>query len=846
MPRNKLFLIDANAFCYRAYFALGDLKTSYGQPTAAIFGFVNFLNKIIKQESPKYIGACFDVSRDTFRKRIFSEYKIQRPETPEGLTVQFPLIKEILTAYGIAVIEKEGFEADDIIATLSGKAKTEGFDAVIISSDKDMLQLVDEHTTVFSPYRDKGTFYNQNKIKERFGVSPGQIADFIALCGDTADNIPGVKGLGPKSAQKLLAEFHSVEGIVKNIDKITPEKLQYLVKENIPLINLSHKLAVLKTDVDLGFDFEDLKLKERDQLLLYKMFQKLEFKSFLKDFTLGPGEQNIDSAEAGESNSISDFSGVGEIILFFCGGLTVFSPEKKLGITLQEKDFGPELKNLLSDEKINKTAHGLKELWLKLAKHNFKIAGACFDTMIAAYILNSSRAEYNLSSVIWDYLNVAANTQNLAPFKICEFIAGLKEKLRQELKDKDLMPLFVELEMPLVNVLAEMELTGVKIDLKLLKGLSVHLENELSALIEKIFQLAGASFNINSPKQLRQVLFEHLKLRVVKRTKSGPSTDEEVLSSLAKEHPLPNILLEYRKIMKIKSTYVDAFPLLLDEKTNRLHTSFNQTGTQTGRLSSSRPNLQNLPIKTEAGRQIRKAIIASSQDNCLVSSDYSQIELRVLAHISKDQSLISAFKNDKDIHKFTASLIYGLDEANITEEMREMAKRINFGIVYGLSAFGLARDLEIPQEEAQGFIDAYFLRYPQVKEYIQEQIKKAKACGFVATILGRRRYIPEINNKSKAVRQFAERQAVNAPIQGSASDLIKLAMIKIHNQIKEKRLETKMILQIHDELLFDLPENEVKDFAVLLRSAMEEIMPLDVPVKVEIKRGRNWLEMEPV
>lgn len=846
MPKEKLFLIDANAFCYRAYFALGDLKTSYGQPTAAIFGFVNFLNKFLKQENPEYIGACFDVSRDTFRQRIFSEYKIQRPKMPDELGSQFPLIKEILTGYGIAVIEKEGFEADDVIATLALKAKEEGFEVVIISSDKDILQLVAGGVSVFSPYKDKGTLWTEPEIKSRFGILPNQIADFIGLVGDTADNIPGVKGLGPKGAAKLLSEFGSLEKILKNADKIVPEKLKNLVKENIETITLSRSLAGLKSDVDLGFSSEDLKQRARDDLLLYKIFQRLEFKSFLKDLRFPQAGAKNDLSPATKAGSLSEFSGVDEMVLFYTQVLAVFSPGKNLGISLTEKDFSAQLAGLLSDKKINKTAHDLKELKLKLARHGLKIEGSCFDTMIAAYVLDPSRPSYDLNSIIWDYLSRAQDLSAFPEQEACSLIAKLKEILSQELTVKGLMPLFRDLEMPLVDVLTEMELSGVKIDLRFLKGLSSHLENELSALIEKIFQLAGTSFNINSPKQLRQILFENLKLRVVKRTKSGPSTDEEVLSVLAKEHALPNILLEYRKIMKIKSTYVDAFPALVDEHTGRLHTSFNQTGTQTGRLSSSRPNLQNLPVKTEAGRQIRKAIITSAPDYNLISSDYSQIELRVLAHISQDENLSLAFREDKDIHKFSASLIYGLSEADITDEMREVAKRVNFGIVYGLSAFGLSRDLGIGVDEAQGFIDAYFLRYPKVKEYIQGQIKKAKEDGFVATILGRRRYIPEINNKNQAIRQFAERQAANAPIQGSASDLIKLAMIKIHSQIKQKNLKTRMILQIHDELLFDSPIQEAVAFISLLKDTMEHAIELKVPVKVEIKKGKNWLEMEMV
>jgi DNA polymerase-1 len=506
---------------------------------------------------------------------------------------------------------------------------------------------------------------------------------------------------------------------------------------------------------------------------------------------------------------------------------------------------GENLKTILEAHGIKKISHDLKKIKISLAKEDIGLEGLHFDTMIGAYLLNPSKAEYSLTDIAWDYLGISTG-KIIDNQRAVDLILQLKPRLEKELREKSLSRLFTDLEMPLVGVLAEMEMNGIKLDLKVMEKLSKDIEKRLIKLIENIYDMSGSQFNINSTKQLREILFEKLKLPVVKKSKTGPSTDEEVLRNLAAQHKLPALLLEYRQLMKLKTTYVDTLPNLIDKNTGRIHTSFNQTGTETGRLSSSNPNLQNIPIKTEIGKNIRRAIISSGPKNYLLSCDYSQIELRILAHLSKDENLILAFKKDKDIHRSTASLIYGLDEQDITDAMREVAKRVNFGIIYGLTSYGLSRDLGIPVDQAQGFIDAYFLRYPKVKQYIQEQILKAQKNGFVTTLLERRRYIPEINNKNQGIRQFAERQAVNTPIQGSASDLIKLAMIKIHQQLGTGKLKAKMILQIHDELVFDVTQQELKELAGLVKDRMENVLKLDVPIKVDIKFGQNWLEMEEV
>ncbi|MFH1678158.1 MAG: DNA polymerase I [Candidatus Omnitrophota bacterium] len=871
MSEPRLYLVDATGFCYRAYYALIGLSTSFGQPTNAVYGFVNFLNKILKQDKPEYLGLCFDVSRDTFRQRKFPEYKIQRPPAPEDLTSQIPIIKQIIQAYRITIYEKAGFEADDLIATLNKKAK--GLNVVIVSSDKDMLQLVDEQTVVFNPYKDKGTIYDQRKIQEHFGIMPNQMVDFISLIGDLADNIPAVKGVGEKTAIRLMKDFNSIDELITNISKIKQEKLQKILKESIEQIIFNRSLIKLKDDIDLDFNLDKLELKDPDYPVLYKIFKQLEFKKFLnnpdfKDASLkskinphsgSPGKGINRRGEIAEFRNIKALvlaypirdiiQGEGDISnngLYHNGRLAFLAGEEKIFTELQEGNLNDEALDIIGNPEIKKIGHDLKILKTRMAKRNIRLEGLYFDTMLAAYLLNPSGAGYSLADLSWSYFGEVLDSRNIELDAVCSLIFNLKAVLEKELKEKGLDSLFFGLEMPLVDVLTDMQRNGVTIDSGFLKCLSSQVEKELIVLVDKIYELSGTRFNINSPKQLRNILFEKLKLPVKKKTKSGASTNEEVLNILSRQHPLPKLLLEYRKLAKIKSTYIDALPLLVNPKTGRIHASFNQAGTQTGRLSSANPNLQNLPVKGQLGRQIRKAVIAAGLDAFLVSFDYSQIELRILAHLSQDPNLIEGFRNDDDIHVATASLIYGLDKNDIDGQMREVAKRINFGIIYGLSSYGLSRDLSISQQEAGSFIDAYFLRYPKVKDYIQSQIERARRDGYVMTILGRRRYLPEINSKNTGIRQFAERQAVNTPVQGSAADLIKKAMVDIYRRLRELGLESKLILQIHDELLFEVPSSELDKLISLVRKEMEGCFTFSVPIKVVVKKGKNWLETEEV
>lgn len=845
MAKKSLFLIDATAFCYRAFYALSNLSTSAGQATNAIYGFINILNKILKEHTPDYLVCCFDLSRETFRQKKFAQYKMQRPEMPEGLVSQIPIIKEVVAAYGIPIFEKEGFEADDLIAQLAGKASLRSLAVTIVSSDKDILQLVSKYISVFSPNKDGGVLYDLAKVKERFGVAPELVVDIIALMGDAADNIPGVPGVGDKTAQKLVKEFGSLDKLIKNISKVKPEKVKKMILEYSQRIKLNKELIRLDQEVDVELDLKKAKTGQPNYAQLASIFKRLEFKKLLGELPEAADKPHPTYLSACNQSELA-------VLLKHCDEITIYgSTPEDLIFAIKDKFFSgkllqPQLREAISDLRIKKTGYDLKKLKVALFREGLILNGSDFDIMIAAYLLNPSRSSYALEDLALENLGEFIRQGSLESKEALALICRLKPMLQKALEEKDLSKLFSDLEMPLVSILATMEQDGIKLNLELLKNLSHDLEHRLIKLISDIYAASGTQFNINSPKQLGQVLFVKLGLPIIKKTKTGPSTDEEVLRRLTDKHTLPVLLLEYRQLTKLKNTYVDALPKLVDSSSGRVHTSFNQTGTETGRLSSSNPNLQNIPIKTDIGAKIRQAIITSGKDNCLLSCDYSQIELRVLAHLSGDHTLIEAFNNNQDVHRLTASLIYNLPESKVEEQMREVAKRVNFGIIYGQSAYGLSKDLNISVNQAQDFIDAYFLRYPKVKEYIDTQIKKAQTEGFVTTLLGRRRYIPEINNKNMGVRQFAQRQAVNTPIQGTASDLIKLAMIKIGAQIKGKNLKARMILQIHDELVFDLPISELSILTGIVKDEMENVMKLDVPIKIDMKKGANWLEMSAI
>ena len=858
MSGPKLCLIDANSLFYRAYFAIkAELATSSGQPTNAVFGFIKMVNKILDELKPEYLGVCFDVGKRTHRTEKFSAYKIHRAPMPDALLSQVPWIKEVVRGYRFAIFEKEGFEGDDVIATLTHRLKGKVGKVVIISSDKDILQLVGENVEVYNPYKEEGIVFTEETVKEKMGVEPARIGDLISLMGDASDNIPGAKGIGAKTARQLLSEFSDVEDLAKNNDKIKRESVRKIVRENLDLIRLSKELALLEKDVPLDFELEDLKVLSPDTDKLWDIFSRLEFKGMLKSlsenrlsFQDRPTFQ-ISKKAIGDTAQILLRIRQGKVFAFFINQDDLSGGVLKLNIALDEVDVYETddlvfLKELFSCSGGMAIGHDVKRAKHILRRYGIEPLCRFFDTMIAAYLLESSKKATVLEGLLWDYLSLKGVSRLDYLGKESHFLFSLEAALTKALKDKDLLRLFDDVELPLVDVLFEMESTGIAIDTKALKVLSHSLEKKLTKLIASIYESAQCQFNINSPKQLSDVLFNKLKLPVIKKTKTGVSTDEEVLTRLSRDYELPKILLEYRQLTKLKTTYIDALPELVDEKTGKIHSNFNQTGTETGRLSSNNPNLQNIPVKTELGRSIRQAFIPSNDYEALFSADYSQIELRVLAHLSEDEALIKAFKEDLDIHTYTASLIFGVAEKEVTGEMRESAKRVNFGIVYGMSAYGLARDLGIDPKTAEVFITEYFLRYPKVKTYLDSQIDFVKKNGYVMTLLGRRRYIQEINNPNASLRQFAERQAINAPIQGSAADLIKLAMVELHHRLKKEGLESRLVLQVHDELVFEVKKHEEKDLVKLVRTCMEKVMTLRVPVKVTIRLGKNWLDTEEI
>jgi len=852
MLDDKLCLIDANSLVYRAFFAVkAALATSGGQPTNAIFGFIRMVRRILDDVEPEYLAVCFDVGKVTHRTEKFAAYKQQRPPMPDSLAAQLPWIREIVRAYRFALFEKEGFEADDIIATLCHKTAKTFRKVVIVSSDKDILQLVGDRVEVYNPYKEEGLVFTPEVVEEKMGVVPERIRDLIALMGDASDNIPGVKGIGAKTALDLLKEFKDVDDLLRHRGRIKREAVRRALEEGEAFLALSRELAILRTDVPIEVEVEKLKIGAPDTAALWDLFTRLEFRGMLKEmaeegmaagpFVPAAGAAVAQASAAEVLPAVKKKKAFG---FFFPGeGPQVFVAVD--GKKTYRLEGAAEIKKIFS--LVGCVAVGYD---VKAARHLFAQWGvapqtAFFDVMLAAYLVGSVKGSFDFVPLVWNYLDMkGASAPSLAGQEPV-LMLRLKAALEDRLEKAGLTSLFDDVEMPLERILFDMERCGVAIDRKVLKALAHEIDKKLKGLIEGIYDAAGAAFNINSPKQLSEVLFGKLKLPVVKKTKTGFSTDEEVLTRLSSRHELPKALLEYRQLTKLKTTYVDVLPGLADAA-GRIHGSFNQTGTETGRLSSSNPNLQNIPIKTPMGRRIREAFVASGDGAQLLSADYSQIELRVLAHLSQDEVLSDAFRQEADIHRTTASLIFNREEADVTDEMRENAKRVNFGIIYGMSPYGLAKDLGIEPHMAEAFIQEYFLRYPRVKTYLESQIEHVREHGYVTTLLGRRRYIPEVHNKNLAVRQFAERQAINAPIQGSAADLIKVAMVRIDRRMKGEGLRSRLILQVHDELVFEMARKEKGDLPELVRREMEDVIKLRVPLKVALRSGPNWSTMEAI
>jgi DNA polymerase-1 len=926
----KLYILDGHNLIYRSYFAgmakgQPRMSTAKGFPTGAVYRFIRMLLKIVREEQPDYLAIAFDPEGPTVRSQVYEEYKAHRQPMPDDLSRQIPYIHKVVEAMNIPVLVVEGQEADDVIGTLALQAKKKGIDVTIISADKDMMQMVSKGLKVYDTLYDKE--YSPGSVLEKWGVEPEQIPDLLGLMGDASDNIPGVMGVGEKTAQELLSRYGSVENLLQHLDEISKPKLREALERDKDRARLSKELATIKTDVPLQLDWESLRRQEPREPELMELYRELEFKSLLREKAAAAEKEagaiaadggiktlhELPPAAAGSPVPPAKLPAVGQyqtilterdfqqvlsalerapefaidtettsldamraelvgISLCWQEGEGCYIPlsHRYLGVPRQLplQQVLSKLAPYLTDAAKKKCGQNLKYDWTVLARAGVKLQGMAFDTMVASYLLNPDKYVHKLDNIAKDYLDyqmmsyedvcgsgkkqigfdeVSVERATCYSAEDADIAFRLTRFLRPQIQAEGLEDLFLQVEMPLVEVLAHMEYEGFLVDAQVLQKVSKEMGEKLAALEEEIHQSAGRAFNINSPKQLAEVLFKKLQLEPRRITKTGQaSTDTDVLEELALVHPLPGKILEYRSLAKLKSTYADALPTLINPGTGRIHTSLNQTIAATGRLSSSEPNLQNIPIRTEEGKKIRQAFTAPA-GSVLLSADYSQIELRLLAHYSGDPNLVKAFKEGVDIHAQTASQIFGLPADKVSVDLRRLAKTVNFGIIYGLSPFGLAAQLKIPQSEAKRYIDSYYKYYQGVWEYKEKFFEEARAKGYVTTLLGRRRFIPKINARHRTERQEGEREAFNTPLQGSAADLIKLAMVNLARDIKQKGLESKLILQVHDELVFEVPEKEVNEMKAMVKKEMEGVgaycdTPLRVPLVVDVGTGKNWNE----
>ncbi|MEW6607588.1 MAG: DNA polymerase I [bacterium] len=883
----RLFLVDGHSLIYRAFYAIKLLSTSTGIPTNAVYGFTIMLLKLIKEEKPEYLAVVFDSKVPTFRHKKYPEYKAQRQKMPGEMQSQMSLIMEVISAFNIPIFAKDEYEADDIIGTIAKRYENEVDEIVVVSGDKDILQIVDDKIKVLATKKglSETVLYDVQGVNEKFGVQPHNIIDLLGLSGDTSDNIPGIKGVGEKTAVKLIQQFGDIENLLNNLNQVSNENLRENINGHSQSAIMSKELVTLDTTVPIEVDLEACKIKDYDKEKVFEILNRLEFKKLLKELGLYKKEVSGDYHIIADKdkfqillNSLKDTSlfsinlvttsinpmnaqivGIAISLKPYCAYYIPIAHEYPGAPPQLKKEYVLEaLKPFLEAINTKKLGQNIKYELIILTNHGIRLKGTKFDTMIASYLINST-AKHNLEEIILNYYGITkpsakdimAKGTSISAVEIqqageyacsnADFIHRLGDEiLRFRLNEENLISLFEEIEMPLVDVLAQMEQDGIKIDIYYLKELSQEFGKRLNDLEKEIYILAGTEFNINSPKQLGFILFEKLKMPVKKKTKTGFSTDEQVLKELSYYHELPDKLLEYREVSKLKSTYVEALISLTNPITHRLHTSYNQTIAATGRLTSSEPNLQNIPIRTELGNRIREAFIAD-EGYLLLSADYSQIELRLLAHISLDERLINAFRNDEDIHTQTAIEIFGGSPDLVTPEMRRAAKVVNFGITYGMSAYGLSQELKISPTQANEIINRYFERYPGVKSYIDKTIEEAKLKGYVSTLWGRKRYLPEINSESRQLREFAYRQAVNMPIQGSCADLIKIAMLNIYKKLD--RQKAQMLLQVHDELIFEVKKENLDEISGLVKECMEGAGQFLVPIKVDIHWGKNWGEI---
>jgi DNA polymerase-1 len=933
-PTERLFLLDGMALAYRAYFSFigRPLINSKGENTSAIYGFVTALMKILDEEKPEHIAVVFDTKEPTFRHRLFPDYKATRQKMPEDMAAQMDKLKEVVRAFNTPLLELPGFEADDIIGTLARRAEKEGVLTIMVTGDKDFMQLISPMIKMYKPGKSGGDpeFVEEPGVMEKFGVTPDRVTDVLGLIGDKSDNVPGVPGVGEKTAIPLIQKYGTMEELYAHVAEIAQKGLREKLIAHRETAFLSKHLVTIDTAVPVNVDFHSLRATPRDTPRLIRLFSDLEFKSLAARLreseeshvkpsappAILPQHDETPGTDMGtdrhEYTCVTTAAALEELVgELMRSRLIVFDTEttstdplraELVGISLctaerrawyvpvrwvpasgkgtglfggagqgevnntaealpQETVLG-RLAPVFASHEIRKAGQNVKYDMLVLMNHGLAVNGVAFDTMVASYILRAD-GQHNLDALAQEFLNyrmvsydevvgkgklarhiteVPLESVALYSAEDADMTYRIRERQIPRLDEMNLMGLCNEIEFPLIGTLARMEFEGIGLDVPCLQEMSKDLERQIENLVTDIHRQAGGKFNINSTRQLGDILFNTLKLPTVRKTKTGFSTDVGVLETLRGMHPIIDNLLNYRQLTKLKSTYIDALPSLINPATGRVHTSFNQTVAATGRLSSSDPNLQNIPIRTEIGRSIRKAFIPRSPDSVLMSADYSQIELRVMAHMSADESLTAAFRNDEDIHASTASRVFGVPSAGVSHEMRRKAKEVNFGIMYGIGPFGLGNRLEITQSEAKEIIARYFERFPKVKQYINDTIAGARRDGYVATLTGRRRYLPDINSRNQNIRGNAERQAINMPIQGTAADMIKIAMIRLDTSMREKKMKSRMLLQVHDELVFEVPREEEKKMTGLVTDGMQNAMTLSVPIKVDVGTGKNWLE----
>jgi len=881
-----LYLIDGSSYIYRAYYAIRHLSSPKGFPTNALYGFTQMLLKVLKERAPDHVAVVFDKGRQTFRTELYPEYKANRAAMPDELVPQIAPIKEMVLAFNIPVLEKEGFEADDIIGTMARQCEEKGMEVVVVTGDKDLMQIVTPSVTLLDTMKDKAS--GPAEVEERFGVGPELVTDVLGLAGDTSDNIPGVPGIGEKTAIKLIREYGSLDALLERAGEVKGKTGERLV-EFADQARLSRRLATIDRATPIDYRYEDLARTQPDNKRLAGLFREYGFTTLMKELaseaslttenyrtvlTKAAFAGLLDALQAAKAFAVDlETTSLNPLDAEIVGLSFSFREHEAFYLPvghcyegapaqLSREEVLQALAPLLTDPTRPKIGQNIKYDYQVLRCSGIRMQGVWCDTMLASYLLNPVRSSHGLDSLSVEFLDhkmisyeeVAGKGKEQVCFSrvpveraaiySCEdadatfLLHGL---FLPRLKESDMERLFFDLEMPLVTILAEMELEGVMIDLDMLRELSEGFASQLSSLEKEIFAMAGGEFNINSPKQLGEVLFERLRLPTGKKTKTGWSTDMDVLSRLAQDHEIAALILQYRSISKLKSTYTDALPKLVDPVTGRVHTSYNQAVTNTGRLSSSEPNLQNIPIRTEEGRKIRRAFTAP-EGSLLLSADYSQIELRVLAHLSEDRVFCDAFARDEDIHTRTAAEVFDIMPGLVTPEMRRQAKTINFGVIYGQGAFSLARELGVSTRTAKEFIDSYFERHSGAREFLDRCVTDAERDGYVTTLLGRRLPIPDITSSNGNVRAFGQRNAVNYPIQGSAADITKMAMVRVSERMKMEGLKSRLIMQVHDELVFEVPEDERLAMETLVSREMEHAVPLCVPLKVEVSFGRNWSE----